>query len=201
MQDFTRRSHAVAQIILQKIATHLGLDPQVLLDLHTLEAQSGDQVRLTHVAPAPTSAFAITLGAHTDYGSVTILFNKLGGLQVMPPSSTEWKYVRPEPDCAIVNLGDALVKLLGGRVHSGLHRVVTAPGDQATLPRTSVVYFARPNGSVPLTSVFAGDEREATILTADEWIKKRVFFSNTLNYKDAETAKQGLGTEHTQSNL
>jgi isopenicillin N synthase-like dioxygenase len=60
----------------------------------------------------------------TDFGSVTILFNQLGGLQVINPQSYEWKYVKPQPDHAIVNLGDALVKLVGDRLYSGVHRVV-----------------------------------------------------------------------------
>jgi hypothetical protein len=61
---------------------------------------------------------------NADFGSVTILFNQLGGLQVRNPSSHEWKYVKPQPDSAIITIGDSLVKLLGERVYSGLHRVV-----------------------------------------------------------------------------
>ena len=61
---------------------------------------------------------------HADFGSVTILFNQLGGLQVRNPSSHEWKYVKPQSDSAIITIGDSLIKLLGERVHRGLHRVV-----------------------------------------------------------------------------
>ena len=50
---------------------------------------------------------------HTDFGSVTILFNQLGGLQVCNPSSHEWKYVKPQAGSAIITIGDSLVKLLG----------------------------------------------------------------------------------------
>jgi hypothetical protein len=49
-------------------------------------------------------------GEHTDFGSVTVLFNHMGGLQVLNPDSKEWKYVKPEPGCAVINLGDAIVK-------------------------------------------------------------------------------------------
>lgn len=40
------------------------------------------------------------------------------------PESQDYKYVKPQPGCAIINLGDALVKLVGGRLYSGVHRVV-----------------------------------------------------------------------------
>lgn len=66
-----------------------------------------------------------------DFGSVTVLFNQLGGLQVINPKSQEWKYVKPQPGSAIINLGDALVKLVGDRLYSGVHRVV---GDSSQVP-------------------------------------------------------------------
>ena len=145
----------------------------------------------------PTDEPEILVGPHTDYGSVTILFNKLGGLQALNPATTEWKYVRPEPGCAIINLGDALIKFLGGRVHSALHRVVTPPGEQAMLPRTSVVYHARPNGSVVLQSIVEGDPAEPSAPTADEWIARRVFATTTANYAGPESVLAAMGTEHT----
>ena len=43
---------------------------------------------------------------------MTILFNRLGGLQVLPPGEgAEWCYVKPLAGHAIVNLGDAMVKV------------------------------------------------------------------------------------------
>ena len=71
-------------------------------------------------------------------GSVTVLFNQLGGLQVLSPNAKEWMYVKPRPGMAIINLGDGLVKLAGGRLYSGVHRVVGPPGDQAKCHRHSV---------------------------------------------------------------
>lgn len=36
------------------------------------------------------------LGQHTDLSSLTVLFNRLGGLQVQLPESEDWVYGRPE---------------------------------------------------------------------------------------------------------
>lgn len=201
--NFIRCSHRVTCVILHHLAINLGLDPHRLTNLHSLDRQAGDQVRLTSSPAASADPLSgelepeIFLAAHTDFGSVTVLFNKLGGLQALNPATTEWKYVRPEPGCAVINLGDALVKLLGGRVHSGLHRVVTPPGEQATVPRSSVVYFARPNGSIRLQSIVDGDAADPAAPTADEWIARRVFYGATANYVGQDSAAAGLGTEHT----
>ena len=98
LETFMRACHEVTVVILQVLGEMLGLEADVLPDLHRLEGSGGDQARITH-AP-PVSEDVITLGEHTDFGSVTVLFNQLGGLQVINPNSREWKYVAPQPDCA-----------------------------------------------------------------------------------------------------
>ena len=70
---------------------------------------------------------------HTDFGSFTILFNWLGGLQLLLPQPEKWVWVRPVPGSAIVNLGDAMCKSTSGILKSNTHRVVPASGAQANL--------------------------------------------------------------------
>jgi isopenicillin N synthase-like dioxygenase len=51
----------------------------------------------------------IRAGAHTDFGTLTLLAteNKLGGLQVMG-ANNEWYDVEPIPNTLTVNLGDLM---------------------------------------------------------------------------------------------
>jgi isopenicillin N synthase-like dioxygenase len=161
--------------------------------MHRLARPSGDQVRFVR-SPAPADIDAArlaeaeqtrkdpraALGAHTDYGSVTLLHNRLGGLQILPAGHAfsgrgdekGWEYVRPLPGHCVVNLGDAMVKFSAGKLISGLHRVVRPPGEQATLERMSLVYFSRPEDDMVLRSLVGGDEDEEA-LTAKEWILRR----------------------------
>ena len=60
--------------------------------------------------PSEKEAQTSTLLGHTDNGSVTVLFNVVGGLQVLDREG-EWRYVRPEAGHAIVNLGDSVVQV------------------------------------------------------------------------------------------
>ncbi|KAF2239680.1 Clavaminate synthase-like protein [Viridothelium virens] len=196
LQQFMRDAHAVVMGILRALEQGIGVPEGELLALHRLEAQSGDQARVTHAPPVASGRIA--LGEHTDYGSVTVLFNRLGGLQAMDPETREWRYVRPVPGCALINLGDALVQLLGRRVFSGLHRVMGPPGEQAKCSRHSVVYFARPNGDVPLKSLMdEEDGKEA--LTADEWIKQRATMRLKANFKGQETIDKYRAMEHARA--
>lgn len=111
---------------------------------------------------------------------MTVLFNQLGGLQVLKPNTREWQYVKPRPECAVINLGDAFVKMVDQKLYSAVHRV-GPPGDQSRcerhlvsfLPRKNVeggrirllasiqvVYFSRPNSDVMLRSLFEAAAKE-----------------------------------------
>ncbi|KAL2796350.1 hypothetical protein BJX66DRAFT_324082 [Aspergillus keveii] len=151
LMSFMRTSHSIVTLILDLLNESLGLPQSTLTNLHSLHAISGDQVRFVKAPPQPVDDRRTALGEHTDFGSVTILFNRLGGLQVLPPGAdADWVYVRPLPGHAIVNLGDAMVKFTNGLLRSNIHRVVSPPGEQANCTRYSLVYFARPEDNVPL---------------------------------------------------
>ena len=208
LKTFMTACHKVTYTIVQSLGKSLDLPTGLLESLHELNSPSVDQARVT-CAPSIRPAETITLGEHTDFGSVTVLFNQLGGLQVLAPNRRDWEYVHPNPDCAIINLGDSLIKLLGGRLYSAVHRVVSPPGPQGESTRHSVVYFARPNSRVKLRDLFEypGDEDVQrlesedgeVLLNADEWVKQRAKNWNTGNYKDKESYKKSRGTEHNRA--
>lgn len=116
LEDFMRAGHKVITVVLRVLGGKLGLDAERLPALHRIDRTGGDQARVTF-APPMMDQKAIALGEHTDFGSVTVLFNELGGLQVLNPQSKEWKYVMPEPGCAVINLGDAVVKMANGQLY------------------------------------------------------------------------------------
>ncbi|KAL6249098.1 hypothetical protein RBB50_004161 [Rhinocladiella similis] len=205
LTTFMRSCHSVIYTITASLGKSLGLPAGLLESLHKLERPSVDQARVTCAPPIKPSG-TITLGEHTDFGSVTVLFNQLGGLQVLAPNKRDWEYVRPRPECAVINLGDSLIKLLGGRLYSAVHRVVAPPGKQGDSVRHSVVYFSRPNSEVKLRDLFeypleddvAKLEKSSgeLLLNADDWVKQRAKNWNTAQYKDKDSYKLSRGTEH-----
>lgn len=97
-----------------------------------------------HEPPAPGQLRA---GAHSDYGSLTILKaeDKAGGLQVCN-NAGEWVDVAIVPDCFIVNLGDLMARWTNDRWVSTLHRVANPPMELARVSRRqSLVFFHNPN--------------------------------------------------------
>ncbi|KAF1357558.1 Clavaminate synthase-like protein [Lizonia empirigonia] len=196
-ERYISRSHAVCTLIIALLSSRLPLTQRAaraggLQALHSLTRRSGDQVRFVRAPPQAPGTAGVALGEHTDFGSVTVLFNRLGGLQVrlpehMPPVAAcgepgeggrglwgeGWCYVKPLPGHCIVNLGDALVKFLRGRLRSNIHRVVAPPGLQGAATRFSLVYFCRPGDDVLLESLVEGGAEDGESVTAKEWILRR----------------------------
>ena len=97
--------------------------------------------------PNPPLPGQLRAGAHTDYGSLTIVRpdNAPGGLQVMSKGSG-WIDVPTVPGAFVVNLGDLMAEWTNDRWVSTLHRVVNPPRDKALgSRRLSTTFFHQPN--------------------------------------------------------
>jgi len=187
IQSFTKGAHECGMLVLRILARQMGLGEEEFTNKNIFEHPSGDHMRLTHKIPHETDKNAIGLPSHTDFGSITILFNWLGGLQIQshdPEKQGEWAYVKPLPGHAIINLGDAMVKFTNGALKSAKHRVVPAPGDQVNFDRYSIVYFVRPADDVLMEPVeklrgervvqVGGKVGEEKVYTAGEWMVRRL---------------------------
>ena len=81
-------------------------------------------------------------GAHSDWGSLTILYHDgEPGLQIMSPEGG-WEDVRVVPDSFVVNLGDLMAAWTNDRWVSTLHRVAVPEGDLGD--RISIAFFHQP---------------------------------------------------------
>lgn len=98
---------------------------------HHYHEHNENQLRLLHYPEAPTSVFDSgekgRIGAHTDFGTATLLFqDDCGGLEVenhLKPG--EFMSIRPE--LTLVNIGDFLMRWSNDTLKSTLHRVRAPP--------------------------------------------------------------------------
>ncbi|KAL2048107.1 hypothetical protein N7G274_000018 [Stereocaulon virgatum] len=132
----------------------------------------------------------IRAGAHSDYGSLTLLFQRASqpGLEILTPSSI-WS---PVPICPpgteadafppiLVNIGDLMHFWTNGLLKSTVHRVVFPEGESED--RYSIAYFCHPLDKVEIEAVPSKkikergkqDERQNGItITAEGYLKKRL---------------------------
>ena len=103
------------------------------------------------LAPEPGQLRA---GAHTDYGTLTILRQEPGraGLEVHDAATDSWVPIPPAEGALVVNIGDLMARWTNDRWTSTLHRVVNpdaAPGSSASggQRRQSMPFFHNANYS------------------------------------------------------
>lgn len=82
------------------------------------------------------------IGAHTDFGTVTVLDRQLGagGLQIHTEADG-WQDAPYDPAALTVNIGDLMARWTGDRWRAGRHRVLPPPAHTPTEELISLVYF------------------------------------------------------------
>ena len=94
------------------------------------------------------------MGAHTDYGIVTVLWaDAVPGLEILGPDQA-WHSVIPAPGAILVNLGDLLARWTNDRYTSTMHRVVPpTDADGRSLRRRSAAYFHDGNADALISTL------------------------------------------------
>jgi isopenicillin N synthase-like dioxygenase len=144
--EYYREMGQLARTLMRIFALGLGLDEDFFddkIDRHI----SRLRVRNYPAQSAPPVPGQIRAGAHSDYGSLTILCaeDRPGGLQVCNAEG-DWVDVPIVPDCFIINIGDLLARWTNDTWVSTLHRVANPPASAgAASRRQSLVFFHNPN--------------------------------------------------------
>ena len=147
---------SLASKLLSLVAVALG-KPSTFFD-HYLE-NSLSTLRLLHYPPVPASRQQeLICTPHTDSGILTLLHqDQTGGVEVRNGHG-EWIPAPYVPGSIVVNIGDLLAKVSGGRWIATFHRVRSAKreGEQVN-GRFSVPFFFEPGMDCVVRSV-EGDE-------------------------------------------
>lgn len=182
-----RDGNTVANIIMGVLERELQVPTGSLTSRHRMTDRSSDFLRVLRYPKFVPGKSLSRPGfpPHRDAVSVAILFTWLGGLQVPANVSTaeadgeseeDWRWVKPLPGHAIVNLGDALQILTNNVLKSRKHRVVKAPGSQAGFDRYSVLLGIRPANDTPMRALkspripeYTPEQAKAERLDAQQW--------------------------------
>lgn len=157
MQRFFLTLRDLHVSVMRAIALGMGMDEN-FFDSYT---DGGDNtLRLLHYPSVKKSVWKanpnqVRAGEHSDYGSITLLFQDgTGGLEVKSPKGT-WVRATPIPGTIVVNAGDLLQRWSNDLIRSTNHRVIQPPpkdgysdddDPEAMVPaRYSIAYFCNPN--------------------------------------------------------
>ncbi|KAI1438764.1 2OG-Fe(II) oxygenase superfamily protein [Xylaria sp. CBS 124048] len=173
---FRGSCHSLCLKLMLLFGIGLGVNPpEFFKAAHPPDEASGSILRFLYYPPPSATPSAqeadIRAGAHSDYGSVTLLFRLKGqaGLEIQTPAG-DWA---PVPVCPpgteedamppiLINIGDLLSYWTNGLFRSTVHRVTfggtgtdagLTDGESSTDPRYSMAYFCHPANDVSLTAV------------------------------------------------
>jgi isopenicillin N synthase-like dioxygenase len=208
IEDFSRRSLDIASKIFTLFSIILELPEDYFSKQHLYDDQSEDHLRYMIYRPRSASDDAKVQNtwsrAHTDFGSLTLLWSQnVAGLQLKTPSG-EWKYVPPVDNGIICNVGDTLDFWSAGYFKSTIHRVQRPPEDQAHIHRLGLFYFVRPGNEVDIKpapspllkrlGLIGEDAENAQPVRGLEYVRERVKnYHNHNDYADMKGKKFKVG--------
>ncbi|KAF9054972.1 Clavaminate synthase-like protein [Hymenopellis radicata] len=153
MLDFYQTCHNLHVELMRSIA--LGLDLEEHFFDSKIDAQCHN-LRLLSYPPIQRKKLdgegQARAGAHSDYGTLTLLFqDQVGGLEVQDPHTGIYHAATPIPGTIVINVGDLLSRWSNDVLRSTLHRVVNPPAkaisetEEITPGRQSIAFFSNPN--------------------------------------------------------
>lgn len=142
VETYFAEAGRVARTLTRIFADALGVEAGMF---ERVSDHSVDVLRMNHYALPPGTAAGgpdpVGMGAHTDYGIVTVLWaDPVPGLQVLGGDGV-WHDVQPAPGALLVNLGDLTARWTHDRWRSTLHRVIPPVVDGCIARRRSAAYF------------------------------------------------------------
>ncbi|KAF4537159.1 Thymine dioxygenase [Lasiodiplodia theobromae] len=166
MEKMFNTMHDFEERLLVSLAVGLGL-PATHFDL--MHTDRVNEFRLLHYPEvkvkdilAPDTTQRTRASEHTDFGSLTLLFqDSVGGLEVEAHNQPGTFYpIKAASPAMIINIGDSMQRWTNDRLRSTCHRVTVPPAmrkasedgtDDAVIPsRYSIVFFGKPNRDVSL---------------------------------------------------
>ncbi|KAK1450477.1 gibberellin 20-oxidase [Colletotrichum melonis] len=144
LKSATANFREISILLLSRLSAALGLNEELAYQqYHRKNAVCPTALGLLKYTLADVEPEKVGQIAHTDAGSLSIVFTEVGGLQVLKPNEDQWYYIAPKPGHAVVNVGDALRFISGGLLESSLHRIIPHK-DEVTRHKYSIVYLLRP---------------------------------------------------------
>jgi isopenicillin N synthase-like dioxygenase len=177
-REFFDAAFASARELLRLVAASLELPDDFFVARHRGENVTLRFLHYPRNLDARTAS-QLGAGAHTDYGSITLLFqDDVGGLELRDASDV-WRGAPPIPGAIVVNAGDLMERWTNGRYRSTLHRVsrITGPVD-----RYAIAMFVDPDSDVLVECLpscrSAREPARFPPITAGEHVRQKIAASH-----------------------
>ncbi|GLJ28691.1 hypothetical protein SUGI_0565410 [Cryptomeria japonica] len=143
IEEFRKEIYKLAENLLEIISINLGLEKGYLKEAFAGDDKPFFGTKVSHYPPCPRPDLIKGIRAHTDAGGIILLFqdDEVPGLQVL--SNGNWIDVQPIPHSIVIDIGDQLEAISGGKYKSAWHRILPTENGN----RLSVASFYNPSYS------------------------------------------------------
>ncbi|MDZ8185803.1 MAG: 2-oxoglutarate and iron-dependent oxygenase domain-containing protein [Nostoc sp. ChiSLP02] len=166
----------LANTVLKTFALALELPEDFFTTRHD---RHNHTLRSLHYPPlqTPPKPGQVRAGEHSDYGSITLLFqNDIGGLEVRTAAG-EWIGAPAISDTVIVNTGDLMQRWTNHVFCSTHHRVMIPNDERVNQSRYSIAFFCHPNDDVEIACLESCQKGKSPIyppILAGEYLLQRL---------------------------
>ncbi|MFE7133690.1 isopenicillin N synthase family dioxygenase [Streptomyces sp. NPDC057638] len=175
---YTRAMEVLSERLMRLFALALGLGDEAFFDDKIDRNISTIVANYYYPQLTPPLPGQLRKGAHSDWGTLTILYqDRAGGLQVRQEGHG-WRDVPFVPGGFVVNIGDMMAFWTGGRWVSTVHRVLNPP-EGHTRSRLSIPFFHLPNHDARIEPVVGNGGGEpasssASAVTPGDWYRAKM---------------------------
>lgn len=122
--EYYNKTSNLGRVIWEILLEALGHTPDMLQAFAKRPLVQMKMIR--YPSPPDTLPGQFGVGAHNDFGGVTVLLQQPGkdGLEVWVEEKKDWIQVPAVEDIYVINCGDMVMKWSGGRFKSVRHRVI-----------------------------------------------------------------------------
>ncbi|MEM9006795.1 MAG: 2-oxoglutarate and iron-dependent oxygenase domain-containing protein [Cyanobacteria bacterium P01_F01_bin.86] len=149
ISEFFEVCATAASQVFRAFAIALDMPEAFIVNKHQ---SCGYTLRLLHYPPlaTPPKPGQIRAGAHSDYGTLTLLFqDDVGGLEVQLANG-EWIAAPSIPHAILINTGDLTQRWSNDVFRSTKHRVALPDGEKAERDRYSIAFFCQPDADAEI---------------------------------------------------
>jgi isopenicillin N synthase-like dioxygenase len=175
---FNDAATAVSRVMLWAFADALGVGRtffESIID-HSIDTLKMNNYALPEL-PAESDEHPLGMGAHTDFGILTVLWaDRVAGLQILDRHGV-WHDVVPDEGALLVNLGDAMSRWTNDQWLSTVHRVSPPISEGRIQRRRSAALFLDGNYDAviePIPAFVVEGEQTYPPITIEENIKAKI---------------------------